>query len=120
MTSWLIDTALFKFLAPGPPPPVRKWIEAKEDPIFLSAASLVEFEAAIAKVPSGQSQRAEELRKWLDGLVSGFADRIYPIDCDIARRAGALLSHLPGQALPDIVFTTSCWLRPPRSTAMAC
>lgn len=93
MTTWLIDTALFKSLAPGPSQSFRKWIEAHDDPIFLSAASLVELQAAIARIPSSQTKRAEVLGRWLEGLVSDFADRIHEIDSNIALRAGTLLPY---------------------------
>jgi len=93
LTTWLIDTALFKSLAPRPSRSFRNWIETHNDPIFLSAASLVELQAAIAKIPSGQAQRAGALRKWLEGLVSDFVDRIHPIDSKIALRAGGLLPY---------------------------
>ena len=93
LTTWLIDTAFFKSLAPGRSPSLRTWLETHTAPVFLSAASLVEIEAAIAKAGSSQTQRGAALRAWLDGLVSGFGDRIHPIEAKVALRAGALLSH---------------------------
>ena len=93
MTTWLIDTALFKTLAPGPSRGLRAWMEAHDDPIFLSAASLVEIQAAIARLARGQAQRADALRHWLDAMVAGFGDRIHPIDAEIASRVGTLLPH---------------------------
>ena len=91
MTTWLIDTALFKSLAPGRSQGFRTWLEANDSPVFLSAASLVEIEAAIARVPAGQAQRAQALRKWLEDITTHFGDRIHPVDDKIAVRAGALL-----------------------------
>ena len=106
MTSWLIDTALFKSLAPGErrTDSLRHWIETHietdaEDPIFLSAASIVELKAAIEKIPPSQAIRAEALTKWLDGLVTNFSDRIHPVDVKVAARAGELMRNL--QAGPD-------------------
>ena len=96
MTSLLIDTALFKSLAPGklPANSLRHWIETHEDAVFLSAASIVELEAAIARTPASQAIRAEALTKWLDGLVTNFSDRIHPVDVKVAARAGDLMRHL--------------------------
>ena len=91
LATWLIDTALFKSLAPAPSRSLRKWIEAHEDPIFLSVASLVEIRGAIAKIPVSRAQRAEALSKWLEDIVSRFGDRIHPIDNEIALLAGELL-----------------------------
>lgn len=94
MTTWLIDTALFKALAPGGATSVRDWLKTNEASIFLSAASLVELSAAIARTPESQNQRRKAMRAWLDGLVMKYADRIHPVDLQIAVRAGALMSNL--------------------------
>ena len=58
MNTWLIDTALFKSLAPGGPKgaTLRSWIETREDPLFLSAASLVELKAVKTIAPEHQAQ----------------------------------------------------------------
>ena len=117
MTTWLIDTALFKSLAPGRSQGFRTWLEANDSPVFLSAASLVEIEAAIARVPAGQAQRAQALRKWLEDITTHFGDRIHPVDGKIAVRAGALFAM---RVIPDIASTTRCWSRPRNSMTMAC
>jgi predicted nucleic acid-binding protein len=49
------------------------------------------FEARLRKSPSVGLSGAEALSKWLEGIVSGFADRIHPIDTEIALLAGELL-----------------------------
>jgi hypothetical protein len=92
LDTWLIDTALFKNLAPGAPKrsSLRNWLETHEDPIFISVASLVELEAAI-RTRAGQPERAHALHKWLDSLVTSFSDRIHPVDVNVAVRAGRLL-----------------------------
>ena len=95
MDTWLIDTALFKSLGPdaSQKSSLRAWIKAHEEPAFLSAASLVDLEAAIARVPKIRGGRAGALRKWLDELVVGFSDRIHPVDAEVAIRAGRLLPN---------------------------
>ena len=91
MNTWLIDTALFKVLASSRATPVLKWCEVNDASLFLSTASLTELMLAIAKIPRGQAQRREELRKWLDGLTSRFPDRVHAVDAEISMRAGAIL-----------------------------
>jgi toxin FitB len=95
LNTWLIDTALFKSLAPGglKGGSLRSWIETHEDPLFLSAASLVEIEAVIEKIRHRDAKRADALHQWLDGLVATFGDRIHPIDVNVAIRAGRLLPY---------------------------
>lgn len=93
MKTWLIDTALFATLGPASSQKsgLRHWLNAHREPVFLSAASLVEIEAAIGRVPASQQQRISALRSWLDGLCSTFSDRIHPVDVAIAVRAGKQL-----------------------------
>jgi toxin FitB len=72
---------------------LRNWIETHEDPLFLSAASLVEFEAAIERIRARHTKRADALHNWLDGLVTTFSDRIQPVDVNVAVRPGRLLRY---------------------------
>jgi len=88
MTTWLMDTALFKTLGS---PRTRQWFEDNDASVFLSAASLSEIVATIAKIPMGQRQRALALRAWFDELASRYADRIHPVEPEIAVRAGELM-----------------------------
>jgi predicted nucleic acid-binding protein len=94
MTSWLIDIPLFKVIASAKPMSVRNWLESNDASVFLAAASLVEIAAAIAKGPVAQTQRREAMGAWLEGLASQYADRIYPVDLQIAMRAGEIMPHL--------------------------
>jgi len=114
LTTWLIDTALFKTLAAGTSRGLRTWLGTSHDPVFLSAASLVELQSAIAKLSRGQALRAEALRHWLEALVSGFADRIHPIDVEIALRAGSLMPHrqvgYPAHRFHDAVLVATAQL----------
>jgi toxin FitB len=92
LKTWLIDTALFATLGPASQSPgLRYWLNAHREPVFLSAASLVEIEVAIGRVPASQQARISALQDWLDGLLSAFGDRIHPADAAIAVRAGRLL-----------------------------
>ena len=94
MTTWLIDTAMFKSLADVQKrSSLRAWIVTHEDPLYLSAASLVALAAAIDRIRARRADRADTLSKWLDGLVATFKDRIHPVDIDVAIRAGTLLTH---------------------------
>jgi toxin FitB len=95
LKTWLIDTALFTTLGPASPQKsgLRHWLDTHREPVFLSAASLVEIEAAIGRVPASQPARITALRNWLDGLLSTFGDRIHPVDAAVAVRAGRLLPH---------------------------
>jgi PIN domain nuclease of toxin-antitoxin system len=114
LDTWLIDTALFKSLAPAPGGPkgatLRSWIETHEDPLFLSAAFLVELKA-VDKIRGRETKCAEALQAWFDGLVTTFSDRIHPIDIHVAVRAGSLLPYrqegLPRDRFYDVVLAAT-------------
>ena len=94
MTTWLMDTALFKMPATPNAASLQKWFEANDASHFLLAASLAEINAGIARLSGKASARGAALKTWFDRLAMQFADRIHPIDPEIAKRAGALLSSL--------------------------
>jgi hypothetical protein len=112
LDTWLIDTALFKSLAPGGPQgdTLRSWIETHEDPLFLSAA-FRELKAVIDKIRGRETKRAEALQAWFDGLVTTFGDGIHPIEIHVAVRAGSLLPYrqegLPRDRFCDVVLAVT-------------
>jgi predicted nucleic acid-binding protein len=94
MSTWLLDTPLFNILATSKARPLLEWCEANKASLFISAASLTEIARGIDKLPGSQSQRANAQRKWLDEIITRFADRIHPVDAAIAIRAGRVVHGL--------------------------
>lgn len=74
--------------------PLLEWFEANKASLFISAASLTEVARGINKLPGSQLQRANAQRKWLNEILTRFADRIHPVDAAIVIRAGGVLSSL--------------------------
>ena len=111
MNTWLIDPLLLKVVASPKAASLQQWCDANNASLFLSAASLSEISVGIGKMPASQSQRADALREWLEGITSRFADRIHPVDPAIAMRAGAILPRLenghPRHRLHDAVFVAT-------------
>lgn len=94
MSTWLMDSAVFKMLATPKAKPLLQWCEANDPALYLSAASLTEVALGISKLSVSQSQRASAQRNWLNEIITRFADRIHPVDAAIATRAGELLPSL--------------------------
>jgi predicted nucleic acid-binding protein len=94
MSTWLLDTPLFNMLATPKAKPLLEWCAANRPSMFISAASLTEVARGIDKLSGSQSQRANAQRKWLDEILTRFADRVHPVDAAIATRAGESLPHL--------------------------
>ena len=75
----------------GRKPSFRDWVRGNGEPIFLSIISVVEIKAYIEKVRD--ARRADELNDWLEGIIANYNDRIYPVDAEVTRRAGALMNR---------------------------
>ena len=59
--------------------------------LFLSAISLVEFEAAVARAMRSDKAAGAALRNWIDDqVVPAFEGHILPLDAAVARRRGQL------------------------------
>jgi predicted nucleic acid-binding protein len=91
MSTWLLDTPLFNMLQTAKATPLLEWCEANDASLFISVASLTHLARGVSKLPGSQSQRANAQRKWLNEILTRFADRIHPVDATIATQAGALL-----------------------------
>ncbi len=86
----LIDTdVLSEARKPDGNAMVRQRLAAAEpDDLFLSVISIGEISHGIARLPGGSKRR--ELEAWLSVTERHFADRILPIDRDIAQLWGEL------------------------------
>ena len=106
MSGWLLDTRLFKHLAPGKggrKPSLRDVVGHSAQPIFLSVISVVDISARIQKVRDlHQGPRAAALNAWLQGIVADYGDRIYPVDAGVAMRAGELMNQSRGFVVPSL------------------
>ena len=70
---------------------LNEWLQARDAQLFLPAIAVAELAQGIAKLQrSGGMERAERLERWLDGLITGFKDRMLPLDAQAARLAGRI------------------------------
>lgn len=96
MSGYLLDTSVLSRFAPGRPdvsPKLRKWMREKgaSDLLFVSAMTIAEIEKGVRKLErQGTSARTEQLRRWLEGILSTFDDRILPMDTAVAVVVGAI------------------------------
>lgn len=77
------------------------WMRANSDRLFLSAVTIAEIEAGIARaLRIGATTKAERLRHWLSAVEHLYSGRILPFGMAEARAAGAILdrarAHDPG------------------------
>lgn len=77
------------------------WMRANGDRLHLSAITIAEIEAGIARAARiGATAKAERLRRWLSAVEHFHAGRILPFGVEEARHAGLMLdrarAHDPG------------------------
>lgn len=100
---YLLDTTIVSLLDRRRRPHVPElidWLERNGSFLFLSAMSVAEIQAGILKLRrDGKSARADELEALLDAIVGGFADRVLPMDANVAR----LVAVLADKARPNVV-----------------
>ena len=92
--SILLDTCVVsELIKPSPDAKVVAWTDATpQESCFLSAITLGEVIDGITRLPSGKRRR--NLETWFEGLVSGYASRIVPVDAVVARKWGTLSGGL--------------------------
>jgi predicted nucleic acid-binding protein len=114
VTGYLLDTDVISAFAPGKVPlsaDLADWLETQTNRLFLSAVSVVEIEAGIAKRRRTVPRRAQDLAVWFGRLLDGYGDKVLALDLAVARIAGAITDrakasgHDPGFA--DIVIAAT-------------
>lgn len=102
---YLLDTNILSASAPtrrdADAEALAAWMRAQSDRLYLSAITIAEIEAGIARaVRIGASSKAPALRRWLAAVEHFYASRILPFGIAEARQAGTILdrarAHDPG------------------------
>ncbi len=112
---YLVDTDVISAGAPTrahAPVDLAAWMDEHSDELYLSAISVSEIEAGIAKVRRDRALRkAGDLAAWLDTLLHLYGDRILAFDVAVARAAGTLsdLARSKGRdpGFPDIAIAAT-------------
>jgi predicted nucleic acid-binding protein len=110
LSGYLIDTNVISMLAPSraeASPDFLDWLERMdgEGRVFLSAITIHEIEKGIALLENKRAKaKASDLKTWLAGLVSTYADKIIGLETAAAAFGGRLearaivAGHNPGMA----------------------
>ena len=110
MNGYLLDTNVISLLSPAKgevSSAFLKWLDEADAQgrLFLSVVTVHEIERGISLLDNkGAIAKARGLRRWMDGLVSTYADRILPVDASVSAISGQLeaaavsTGHNPGMA----------------------
>jgi predicted nucleic acid-binding protein len=89
LTGYLLDTNIVSELRKRgrADPGVRAWFEAHtEQELWLSVLVVAELRRGVLLIGRRDAPAAELLDTWLTQLVTGYADRILPVDLAVAER----------------------------------
>jgi len=110
LTGYILDTNVVSLLSPTQGEASSRFLswldeaDAKTE-LFLSVVTVHEIECGITLLDrKGATAKARDLRRWMEGLVSTYEDRILPIDAAVSAISGQLeaaavsAGHSPGMA----------------------
>jgi predicted nucleic acid-binding protein len=111
---YLVDTNIISAGAPSrvAPSALVEWMDTHSRALFLSAVTVADIEAGIAKARrEGATRKASDLTAWLETVVHLYDDRILGFDTPTARLAGDLsdLARSQGRApgLADVIIAAT-------------
>jgi predicted nucleic acid-binding protein len=106
---YLLDTNVVSELRrPRPDSHVIAWFgQLPVDSCFLSVLTVGEIAKGIAKRRRDSAEHADALQGWLDRLVSEYAERLLPVDAEIAVRWGTLVDAHPQLAVDMLLAATA-------------
>jgi toxin FitB len=99
--NFLLDTnVISEPMKARPNAGVLAWLaQIDEDSVFLSVVTITELRYGIERLASGR--RRDRLDAWLrKDLISRFAERIFPVDLEIADACGRLVARCESLGRP--------------------
>lgn len=117
---FLLDTNVLSHIAPSArgsdDDELARWIVAHSDELWLSVVTAAEVEAGIAKATrTGATKKATHLAEWWGEIEHYYAERILPLDLDIACQAGRFLDKARSMGISpgfeDIAIAATGWVR---------
>ncbi len=108
--SYLLDTNVLSELRKGRRchPAVASWYSTLgEDDVYLSVLVIGEIRLGIERLRRRDPASARVIDRWLAAIVSTHADRILPVDREIAEEWGRLASPRPLPVVDGLLAATA-------------
>ena len=95
---FLLDTNVISRVAPsgrkGRDDELADWIIFRSDDLWLSVVTAAEIEDGIAKAArAGATKKADNLAEWWGEIRHHYADRILPLNLEVAQETGRLMDR---------------------------
>lgn len=117
--SFLLDTNVVSELRkPAADEHVSAWgTSVATSDAYLSVVTIREIEAGILLLERRDEQQGALLRRWFEhGILLGYAERILPVDLEVARRAARLHVPVPRPERDALIGATAMVHRMPVAT----
>lgn len=108
--SFLIDTNIISEIRKGArcdPGVARWWAGVAEGDLWLSALILGEIRKGVELARRRDPDKAAVLEAWLAEVVSGFGDRVLPVDATVAGEWGRMSAIRPVPVIDALLAATA-------------
>ncbi len=108
--SFLIDTNVISEVRKGDrgdPAVAAWWAGVDEDDLWLSALVLGEIRKGVELARRRDPQKAGILEAWLNDVVTGFGDRVLPVDAAVADEWGRMNAIRPVPVIDALLAATA-------------
>ncbi len=108
--SFLIDTYFISEIRKGArcnPGVARWWAEVAEGDLWLSTLILGEIRKGVELARRRDPDKASVLEAWLGEVVSGFGDRLLPVDAAVADAWGRMSAIRPVPVIDALLAATA-------------
>lgn len=83
------------------------WAGVAEDDLWLSALVVGEIRKGVELARRRDPQKAKVLEAWLSDVLSGFGDRILPVDASVAEEWGRMNAIRPVPVIDALLAATA-------------
>ena len=83
------------------------WVGVAEDDLWLSALVLGEIRKGVELARRRDPQKAATLEVWLNDVVTGFGDRVLPVDAAVADEWGHMNAIRPVPVIDALLAATA-------------
>lgn len=108
--TFLIDTNIISEVRKGDrcdPAVAAWWSGLAEDDLWLSSLVLGEIRKGVELARRRDPQRAEALEAWLADVMSGFGNRVLPVDTAVAEQWGRMNAIRPVPVVDALLAATA-------------
>ena len=108
MSEYLLDTNVVSELARAHPhPSAAAWLRSAGEECFLSVLTVGELRRGVWMLQQHDARKAARIGAWVDEIASEYADRILPVDGEVAQRWATLPARRTLPVIDALIAATA-------------